>query len=199
MLGAIEEGKVSAHLLRDKQLVERIKALKLQRGDTRLQTLMAQLPPADTGLDKLLATRRAAYLTKPGKATKGKSVFITYCSSCHKLGGRGGDVAPSLDGIGNRGIDRLLEDLLDPDRNVDPGFAMTVVTTKDGTVIAGIGARDKGKHLEVTDAKGKSLAIPKRDISSQKKSSLSLMSAALTRAISEREFVDLMRFLLQQK
>ncbi len=199
LLGAIEEGKVSTHLLRDKQLVERIKALKLQRGDTRLQTLMAQLPPADTGLDKLLATRRAAYLMKPGKAAKGKSVFTTYCSSCHKIGGQGGDVGPSLDGVGNRGIDRLLEDLLDPDRNVDPGFAMTVVTTKDGTVIAGIGARDNGKHLEVTDAKGKSLAIPKRDISSQKKSSLSLMSAALTQAISEREFVDLMRFLLQQK
>ena len=84
-------------------------------------------------------------------------------------------------------------------RAVDIMRGDAVVTTKDGTVIAGIGARDNGKHLEVTDAKGKSLAIPKRDISSQKKSSLSLMSAALTRAISEREFVDLMRFLLQQK
>ncbi len=198
LLDSMDAGKISSHLLRDKQLVERIRALKMESGEVRLRTLLAKLPPADADLDKLLAARRAAYL-KLGKVTNGKAVFVTYCASCHKLGGQGGSVGPSLDGVGARGIDRLLEDLLDPDRNVDPAFATTTITTKDGAVMTGIGVLEKGGDLEITDAEGKRRTIPRSTVSSRKTSSLSLMSSALTRAIPEPDFSDLMRYLLEQK
>ena len=35
------------------------------------------------------------------------------------------EIAPHLDGIGNRGLERLLEDVLDPNRNVDQLFRAT--------------------------------------------------------------------------
>ena len=199
LLEAIEQGRLSAHLLRDKQLVEQIKALKPVNGDTRLQQLMALLPPEDTGLEKLLELRRAAYFTKPGNVENGQAVFTTYCASCHQIGGKGGDIGPSLDGIGNRGIDRLLEDVLDPDRNVDPAFAMTLITTKKGTVISGIGAGENSNIIEVTDASGKRRVVGKKDVAQMRISNLSLMPAALSRAIPDQEFVDLMRYLRNQK
>ena len=199
LLEAIEQGGLSAHLLRDKQLVEQIRALKLKNGDRRLQQLMTRLPPSDTGLQQLLDMRRTAYFTKPGNAENGQAVFSTYCASCHQIGGKGDGIGPSLDGIGNRGIDRLLEDVLDPDRNVDPAFAMTLVTTKKGTVISGIGARDNGDIIEVTDASGKRRVIGQKNVAQRRISGLSLMPAALSRSIPDQEFVDLMRYLLNQK
>ena len=199
LLNGIEGGKVSTHLLRDKQLVERIRAMKLEGGEVRLRTLLAKLPPAEVDLSKLLAARRAAYLKKQHNAVNGKVAFATYCASCHQLGGQGGSVGPSLDGVGARGLDRLLEDLLDPDRNVDPAFATTTITTRDGAVITGIGVLQKGDNLEMTDAEGKRRKISRSTVSSRKTSNLSLMSSALTRAIPEADFADLMQYLLEQK
>lgn len=199
LLNAIERGKVSAHLLRDKQLVERMRAMKLEGGEVRLQTLLAKLPTAEVDLSKLLIARRAVYLKKHRNAVNGKAAFATYCASCHQLGGQGGSVGPSLDGVGARGLDRLLEDLLDPDRNVDPAFATTTITTRDGAVITGIGVLEKGSNLEITDAEGKRRKISRSSVSSRKTSNLSLMSSALTRAIPEADFADLMQYLLEQK
>ena len=101
--------------------------------------------------------------------------------------------------MGARGLDRLLEDLLDPDRNVDPAFATTTITTRDGSVIAGIGVLEKGSNLEITDADGKRRKISRSNVSSRKTSNLSLMSSALTRAIPETDLADLMQYLLEQK
>lgn len=199
LLDAIEAGQAGVHLLGDPQLVERLKALNLPRGDARLQALLERLPPVDANTEKLLAARRAAYLQKPGKATRGKTVYGTYCGACHQIGGAGGAVGPSLDGIGARGLDRLLEDLLAPSRNVDPAFAMTTVTTKDGAVYAGIGLSENGNELELTITTGKRRVIPKADVASRKSSNLSFMPSALTQAIPEQEFLDLMRYLLEQK
>ena len=173
--------------------------MKLEGGEVRLRTLLTKLPTAEVDLSKLLIARRAAYLKKQRNAVNGKAAFANYCASCHQLGGQGGSVGPSLDGVGARGLDRLLEDLLDPDRNVDPAFATTTITTRDGAVITGIGVLEKGSNLEITDAEGKRRKISRSTVSSRKTSNLSLMSSALTRAIPEADFADLMQYLLEQK
>ena len=199
LLVAIESGKASSHLLRDKQLVERIQSLNLNDAESRISVLVSLLPPAAADLQGLLQSRRKLYHASGAIPDKGKAVFNTYCAVCHKLGGQGGAVGPSLDGIGNRGLDRLLEDLLDPDRNIDPAFAMTTITTKVGEAISGIGLHTDGRNVVLTDASGTRRVIPKTDIATQKTSNLSIMPAALTRAIPESEFVDLMKYLLGQK
>ena len=43
-------------------------------------------------------------------------------------GGKGNRIAPQLDGIGSRGLERLLEDTLDPRRIVDQAFRTSVLT-----------------------------------------------------------------------
>ena len=199
LLKAIEGGEVTAYLLRDKQLVERIRAMKIEGSGLRLRTLLSKLPTTEVDLSKLLIARRTAYLEKQRDAVKGKAAFATYCASCHHLGGQGGSVGPSLEGVGVRGLDRLLEDLLDPDRNVDPAFATTTITTKDGVLVVGIGVLEKGSNLEITDAEGKRRKISRSNVSFRKTSNLSLMSSALTRSIPEADFANLMQYLLEQK
>ena len=51
---------------------------------------------------------------------KGHEVFTKTCAICHQIGGQGAVIGPQLDGVGARGLDRILEDVIDPNRNVDP-------------------------------------------------------------------------------
>jgi hypothetical protein len=39
------------------------------------------------------------------------------------FGEQGGNIGPQLDGIGGCGLERVVEDIIDPHRNVDPTFA----------------------------------------------------------------------------
>ena len=60
-------------------------------------------------------------------AGRGQVAFKKHCSSCHRVGAEGALIGPQLDGIGNRGLERVLEDVLDPNRNIDAAFHTTVL------------------------------------------------------------------------
>ena len=199
LLKAMEQGMLSIQLLRDKQLVEQLNALQIKGGDKRLQRLIAMAPTVNKNHQKLITQRKTAYFTKPGDIARGRLAFTTYCASCHQIGGQGASIGPSLDGIGNRGLDRLLEDIIDPDRNVDPAFSVTLITTKKGKVISGIGARQTLDSIELTDASGKRQIIDSKEISQKSISEHSLMPTALSHAIPEEDFVNLMYYLMSQK
>ena len=53
-------------------------------------------------------------------------------------------IGPQLDGIGIRGLDRLLEDTLDPNRNVDQAFRATTLVLKNGQILSGLVLREEG-------------------------------------------------------
>ena len=83
---------------------------------------------------------------------------------CHTLASKGAKVGPQLDGVGIRGLDRLLEDVLDPNRNVDQNFRMTILNLKDGKVVRGLLLREEGEVLVMADDKGKEVPVPKKDV-----------------------------------
>ena len=89
----------------------------------RLAKLTAGLPPADQRISDLLAsTGTLVSIAAKADAVLGAKVFEKNCAACHQLAGKGAKVGPQLDGVGIRGLDRLLEDVLDPNRNVDQAF-----------------------------------------------------------------------------
>ncbi len=76
-----------------------------------------------------------------------------------------GDVEPrqvrSPDGVGIRGLDRLLEDVLDPNRNVDrtlPGLTLRW-SSRDGRVLTGLKRREEGDLLVFADGKGRKFKV----------------------------------------
>ena len=104
--------------------------------------LTAKLPPANAVLDALIVDRRRGFARAATSAERGLTVFTKHCATCHQLEGKGSLVGPQLDGIGNRGLDRLLEDLLDPNRNVDVAFRTTTLRLIDGRVLSGLVRRE---------------------------------------------------------
>ena len=107
-------------------------------------------------------------------------------------------MGPELDGIGRRGLERLLEDLLDPNRNVDQAFRTTVVIQTDGLLRTGLLVSDEGATLTLVDTQGKPFTVPKSEIKERSVSNLSPMPSNLVETLPEADFYHLMGFLLSQ-
>jgi len=199
LLTACKDGKAPALLLRNKSIGDRLKAVKIPGLDERIAALTANLPPANAELDKLIAARSKAFDPAKASASRGADVFARNCAVCHAIEGKGGVLGPQLDGIGGRGAERLLEDILDSNRNVDRAFRMNVITLKNGTVVAGLPRREEGAQLVLADAAAQETRIAIADITARKETETSLMPPAFGELIPPAELNDLLAFLLGKK
>ena len=96
-------------------------------------------------------------------------------------------------------MDRLLEDILDPSRNVDPAFTVTTIRSVGGGTVSGFGARVEGGEIVLTDASGQLHRVAETDVIEQIHSRSSLMPAALGAQIPPKEIYDLLEFLLAER
>ena len=107
----------------------------------QLTEITANLPPQNDAVNALIAARLKSYDPAKADEARGKAVFTATCSVCHRISVLGNLVGPQLDGIGARGAERLLEDILDPNRAVDPAFvppyAIVVVELEEGPRLVG--------------------------------------------------------------
>jgi putative heme-binding domain-containing protein len=129
---------------------------------------------------------------------EGAKVFVKNCAICHQIDGNGAVIGPQLDGVGSRGLERILEDVLDPNRNVDVNFRTHILVLKEGDVISGLFRREEGELMVIADSTGKEISVPKKQIESRRESETSLMPANFDDIIPENEFQDLMAFLLSK-
>ena len=199
LLKAIEAGKGSARLLQERPIVIGLENAEIDHLSERIAAVLKGLPPADQKLRELLQNRRAEFLRSANDPARGASVFEKNCAICHQLQGKGAKVGPQLDGIGSRGLERLLEDVLDPNRNVDQSFRVTNLALQNGQIVSGLLLREEGEILIVADAQGKEIRIPKATVEERSTAQLSPMPANLSAQIPEPEFQDLMAYLLSRR
>lgn len=198
-LAAATEGKVSARLLQDLRVVGNLERTGIPDVVARVADLTKDLPDADEEIAKLIDERRAGFMAAKPDRAKGKAVFDKQCAICHQLAGEGTKVGPELDGIGHRGVDRVLEDVLDPNHIVDPSFRSTVVITDNGLTLTGLALREEGQILILVDANGEELRIPLNTIEERVISPLSPMPTVAIDVVSEEEFYHVMEYLLAQQ
>jgi len=199
LLELVRSGRASPRLLQSAAVAERLKALRDQATLDQAQELLASLPPASEGIDRMIAQRRLEFGNVPRSLEKGGEVFTKSCIACHQLAGKGAMVGPQLDGIGNRGIDRLLEDMLDPHRNVDVAFRTTTLILTNGKIVSGLVRREEGSALVLVDDKGQEFTVNKEDIDEQSRTTLSLMPENVATSLSAEDFFNLLAFLLAQR
>jgi len=196
LVDAVERSLCPADVLVDPPVRARLDGL----GDEPLQTRAARLAAAVADVDafraRLVAERSAEYRRTGGDAAVGEAVFRRQCASCHQVDGVGAKVGPQLDGVGQRGLDRVVEDVLDPNRNVDVAFRMTTIVTAAGRVVVGLVASDDGAALVCVDQQGKEFSVPTRDIESRTLAPVSLMPANFHETLSPEETRHLFAYLL---
>ena len=123
-------------------------------------------------------------------------MFAKNCAACHRIGNVGAVIGPQLDGVGKRGSDRIMEDVLDPNRNVDAAFRTTIIRMKSGETVSGLFRREEGQLVVLADATGKEASYDKSKFARRAQSNLSLMPSNFGETIPPNDFNDLMAFLL---
>ncbi len=178
------------------------RALGGEGTDTRLQAYLPKKGPAvvvparPEGIEALLARRLAAYAAAKPDSTRGAEIFSAQCAACHQIEGAGGLVGPQLDGIGARGAERLIEDILDPNRNVDVNFQVHALSLRGGGAQMGFVRGEAGEALVLVDATGQETRVAKSEIVKNETLPLSLMPAVFGQTLPEQDFYDLLGWLL---
>ncbi len=199
LLQGIAGGKVTAHVLTDTRLVERLRASKPDNFETRLAALTKDLPPANGERQKLIDARRAGFKASSVDLARGQELYQLNCAACHRIDGVGGLVAPQLDGVGSRGLERLCEDILDPSRNVDHAFQPTILTLKDDEIVSGLFRREEGAMLILADAAGAEIKVQKSQVKDRVESKASLMPDNFGELLKPDDFNHLVGWLLSKR
>jgi len=194
----LEQGTLSLRLLQNRAIANRLNTVATPAEKQIIAKLTANLPDASAELRELIKQRLASFQRSTGSAERGRVLFEKNCQNCHQIAGKGAVIGPQLDGIGNRGAERLFEDTLDPNQNVDVAFhSMTIVKT-DGKVITGLFRREEGDRWILADKNGKEFQVDTGEIEESSRSPLSLMPENIARDLPPAEFFDLMTYLLDQ-
>ena len=196
LLELVEDGTASPILLQRSSVARLLSSLDREGLDDRIAKLTANVSPLSERLTQLVEERREAIEREPGIAVRGYELFVKHCQICHQTAGKGALIGPQLDGIGNRGAERVLEDVLDPNRNVDAAFHVSTVLTTDGLSQSGIFRRQEGQARVFAGKDGKEYSILMEDIEDEVKSATSVMPDNVATLLSEAEFRDLMAYLL---
>ena len=199
LLEALEAGKASARILQSRGAELKLRNALGVAIEEPVARLLGSLPPADAAIQALIEERRPRFEAAAADGGRGAAVFKQHCAACHQIGGEGGRVGPQLEGIGVRGADRLMEDTLDPNRNVDQAFRSITLALDDGRVVTGLPLREEGVIVILADSKGEEVRVEKERIEERIEGNSSLMPANLAEQISESDYYDLLQFLLEHK
>ena len=149
------------------------------------------------------ATALAKYrvlLTGPAIAaanpTRGRQVFEHLCYVCHKMYGEGGILGPEITGSNRTNLDYLLSNILDPSGEIQEGYKMVMITTRDGRTYAGNLAVESERRLTLRVPGEEEVVITKSAIQSRETSQASMMPDGLLTHLTDIEVADLMAYLM---
>ncbi len=143
---------------------------------------------------------RTEILKMAGDSERGRQLFhestVVQCRNCHRIGGKGNELGPDLDGIGKKyDRARLLESILQPSLQIDPKYKAWLIETKSGQVLTGLIIRRDVKEIELRDAQNKLHRIPADSVEEIFPQTKSLMPELLVRDFTAQQLVDLLEYL----
>ncbi|MFN7565006.1 MAG: c-type cytochrome, partial [Prosthecobacter sp.] len=133
--------------------------------------------------------------TLPGDATRGAKIYETACMVCHKFADKGNDVGPHLGTIKAWTAEQLVTNILDPNREVSPNFALYLVETNDGRTLSGLITSETAGNLTLKRADGGTDTVLRSEIKSLTSPGISLMPEGLEAAINPQQMADLIAYL----
>lgn len=198
LAGLMESGRASARLLLRPSIQQKLLAVAAEPVKRRLTTLAKQLPDESAETDRLLAERLTALRQVTGNAEKGRVLFQKNCQICHQLRGEGKQIGPNLDGVAGRGLQRLLEDVLAPNRNVDAAFRTTTLVTSDGRAFSGLAKELPDGRISLVDTQARETILAESEVDERSQTAASPMPANFAEVLTVEQLSDLAAWLLQK-
>ncbi|MCP4784151.1 MAG: DUF1080 domain-containing protein [Fuerstiella sp.] len=192
--GRIEKLHLSAYYVRQlSNLNSKTIAAKLNRQWGKVESSSAEKLSQIARLDKSYTEAPLwAYST-----AMGKEHFKTLCSSCHRVDNVGTDVGPKIVGSGPKGSRYFVENVVDPNAVIGADFQTSIVVTSDGRVVSGLveQSTDTAVTLLTPTNPPRKIVIPRSEIDTMKKTSLSLMPERMLESLNDRQVIELLKYL----
>ena len=191
LLDAIEAKKISPA-----QLSIAAKATLGRQKSPALAARIAQLiGDGSTSNRNEVIAKYASVMTMTGDATRGAKIYETACRVCHKFADQGNDIGPHLGTIKGWTAEQLVTNILDPNREVSPNFALYLVETHDGRTLSGLIASETAGNLTLKRADGGTDTVLRSEIKTLNSPGISLMPEGLEAAITPQQMADLIQYL----
>ncbi|HVV00853.1 MAG TPA: HEAT repeat domain-containing protein, partial [Verrucomicrobiae bacterium] len=155
-----------------------LKVLGPQHTASRQQVIEAYLPA----------------LQIKGDPGRGRKIYEARCISCHRVAGEGSAVGPDLVTVKNMGAEKILINVLDPNREVRPDYLAYFVETKDQESVVGLLANETPTTITLRQPYGKEQVINRSDIQQMKSQGQSLMPEGLEAGLKPQDLADLISF-----
>lgn len=191
LMDAVEAGQVA----RSEFDMNRIRLLRKHPDAKVVSRVEAVFPDVPMTKRKQIVDQYAEALERDGDPLRGKEVFKKNCSVCHRLEGVGTAVGAELKGIRQRGMQSVLLNILDPNREVKPKFLTYVATTNDGRVLAGLIQEESANTLTFRRSDGTTVSVQRVDIDEMRSTGLSFMPDGLEKTIDVSAMADLLSYL----
>ncbi|MBL8850435.1 MAG: c-type cytochrome [Planctomycetaceae bacterium] len=191
VLDAVERGELGRSELDPARI-----ALLQQSGDEALRTRAAalfsgtQLSKRQTVVDDYQQA-----LTLSGDVSRGREVFRKTCAVCHKLEDIGESVGADLKAIRDRGVEAVLLNILDPNREVKPQYLNYVLERQDGRIVTGMITTETANSVTLRRADGTSESVLRLDIAELRSTGLSYMPEGLEQQVDKQAMADLLAYL----
>lgn len=184
--GVIQPAEIDP--LRRKQLLEsKDAAIKKQAEE-----LFAALNPANR--QQALAEYQTV-LKMTADAKRGATIFEKNCSTCHRVGEIGVNVAPDISDSRTKTAAQLLADIIQPNRAIDSNFLGYQLLLKDGTAVSGLLSAETSTSLTLKQPGGKVLTVARDEVEQLKATGVSLMPDGLEKNIPPASMADLLAYL----
>ena len=163
------------------------------------QAPAAPQAPASAGArEELLAALLATPPDQVPKPAEGQPLFEKLCAACHRFGELGTDVGPDLTTLNSRFKKKdILESILWPSRIISDQYESYMIETTDGAIITGAIVMEDDRRIVLRTAQSadRPVQVPKSQIKTQQKSTVSLMPEELLTGLSHKEINGLIAFL----
>ncbi len=193
LLDLTERGWLSPSVLVSGDVAQAIEPRLSQDQRALVNSLTANLN-LDAKQSELLQQLQATIKREGADPARGQVLYTKHCQNCHQLRSQGAVVGPQLDGAASRSMERLLEDIVTPDRNVDHAFRTTSFLLEDGRVVSGLITSESDAEIVVVEPTGKPITLEKNAIEQRREAGRSLMPSNMGEVLSADELRDLIRF-----
>ena len=134
-------------------------------------------------------------LNLKGEPAHGKKIYEDRCLSCHRLGGEGHALGPDLVTVKTTGKEKILVNVLDPNREVRPEFVSYLVETKGDDSLIGLVVNETAGAVTLRQPYGKEDVLNRADIRRMQSQGQSLMPEGLEAGLNPQDLADLIEYI----
>jgi putative heme-binding domain-containing protein len=188
-----QDGWLSREVFADPTALQVISPRLNSSQQAEVAALTANIDPAAPQLEALSQLKKLVS-ARTGDPENGHRIYTQHCAACHQLRGEGAVVGPQLDGAASRSVERLLEDVVTPDRNIDAAFRTTSFLLEDGKVVVGLVTAETDDEITVVQSNGKPTTIETESVELRRDAGRSLMPGNMAEVLSAAQFSDLITY-----